>query len=84
MAKQKREAQDESSSPSGTNKLKVLDSILQKNKDHHYAFDVPVDYSVSSGSLTLDIEMGGGIRPGIVRSSGVTEGGKTSNALAFA
>lgn len=84
MAKQKKEAQDESSSPSGTNKLKVLDSILQKNKDHHYAFDVPVDYSVSSGSLTLDIEMGGGIRPGIVRSSGVTEGGKTSNALAFA
>jgi RecA/RadA recombinase len=39
---------------------------------------------VSSGSLNLDIEMGGGIRPGIVRSSGITEGGKTSNAMAFA
>jgi len=28
--------------------------------------------------------MGGGIHPGIIRSSGITEGGKTSNALAFA
>jgi len=33
--------------------------------------------------LTMDIEMGGGIHPGIIRSSGITEGGKTSNALAF-
>ena len=32
----------------------------------------------------LDIEMGGGIGPGIIRASGVTEGGKTSCALAFA
>jgi len=39
---------------------------------------------VSSGSLLLDIEMGGGIGPGIIRASGITEGGKTSCALAFA
>jgi RecA/RadA recombinase len=83
MARPKKETseiQEESSS----NKLRVLDSILKDNKEHHYAFDNNIDYVVSSGSLTLDIEMGGGIHPGIVRSSGVTEGGKTSNALAFA
>ena len=34
--------------------------------------------------MLLDIEMGGGIGPGIIRSSGITEGGKTSCALAFA
>jgi len=65
-------------------KMSVLDKYLKDNSDYHYSSETPVDYTVSSGSLNLDIEMGGGIRPGIVRSSGVTEGGKTSNALAFA
>ena len=32
----------------------------------------------------MDIEMGGGIGPGVIRASGITEGGKTSCALAFA
>lgn len=67
-----------------TGKLSVLESYLKENKDHHFSNLNPVDYVISSGSLNLDIEMGGGIRPGIIRSSGVTEGGKTSNALAFA
>jgi len=61
-----------------------LDEYLKKNADYHYAGEEEIDYVVSSGSLIMDIEMGGGIRPGIIRSSGVTEGGKTSNALAFA
>jgi RecA/RadA recombinase len=61
-----------------------LEEYLKKNADYHYAGEEDVDYIVSSGSLIMDIEMGGGIRPGIIRSSGVTEGGKTSNALAFA
>lgn len=64
--------------------MSLLDKYLKDNSDYHYAFDGNVDYTVSSGSLNLDIEMGGGIHPGIIRSSGVTEGGKTSNALAFA
>ena len=82
MAKQKKDApEQEPSTESG--KMKVLDQILKVNKDHHYAFDNTIDYVVSSGSLTMDIEMGGGIHPGIIRSSGITEGGKTSNALAF-
>lgn len=82
MARPKKEEQPQEQSQKS--KLSILDEILQSNKDHHYAFDNNIDYVVSSGSLTLDIEMGGGIHPGIVRSSGVTEGGKTSNALAFA
>lgn len=67
-----------------SDKLSQLDQYLKDNSEHHYAFGERVDYVVGSGSLTLDIEMGGGIRPGIVRSSGITEGGKTSNALGFA
>ena len=84
MARPKKETSEIQEESSSSNKLRVLDSILKDNKEHHYAFDNNIDYVVSSGSLTLDIEMGGGIHPGIVRSSGVTEGGKTSNALAFA
>ena len=66
------------------NPMGLLDKYLKDNSEYHYAFDGNIDYVVSSGSLNLDIEMGGGIRPGIIRSSGITEGGKTSNALAFA
>ena len=63
------------------------DQIQQYLKDHkgdHYNFEEERLYTVSSGSLLLDIEMGGGIKPGIIRASGVAEGGKTSCALSFA
>ena len=84
MARQKKEIQEDPDADTSSGKMKVLDNILNRNKDHHYAFDNNIDYVISSGSLTLDIEMSGGIHPGIIRSSGITEGGKTSNALAFA
>lgn len=61
-----------------------IQAYLKQNKEDHYAFEENPDYVVSSGSLLLDIEMGGGIRPGIVRLSGLSEGGKTSCALTFA
>lgn len=64
--------------------LKQISSFLNQNKETHFNYQESEDYVVSSGSLVLDIEMNGGIRPGIVRSSGVSEGGKTSNALGFA
>jgi RecA/RadA recombinase len=79
MAKIKEEKEKVKEEP-----LSLLNKYLKDNSDYHYADDQAVDYVVSSGSLNLDIEMGGGIRPGIIRSSGITEGGKTSNALAFA
>lgn len=63
-----------------------LDSILKQKdkKEHVYNFVPIVDYKVSSGSLKLDIEMEGGMSPGIARFSGGTESGKTSCALTFA
>ena len=69
---------------SGSNPLEQIQSYLEQNKGDHYNFEEERTYTVSSGSLLLDIEMGGGIGPGIIRASGVTEGGKTSCALAFA
>ena len=60
-----------------------IQAYLEQNKGDHYNFEEERTYSVSSGSLLLDIEMGGGIKPGIIRASGVSEGGKTSCALAF-
>ena len=64
--------------------LAQIQSYLEQNKGDHYNFEEERKYTVSSGSLLLDIEMGGGIKPGIIRASGVTEGGKTSCSLAFA
>ena len=78
MAKTKKSA-EEASSP-----VQQIQSYLKDHKNDHYNFEEEHTYSVSSGSLLLDIEMGGGIRPGIVRATGVSEGGKTSCALAFA
>ena len=68
----------------GQTPLEQIESYLKENKGDHYNFDETPEYTVSSGSLLLDIEMSGGIRPSIIRASGVAEGGKTSCALAFA
>ena len=68
----------------GTSPQSQIESYLNSHKSDHYNFEEEHTYSVSSGSLLLDIEMGGGIRPGVVRATGVSEGGKTSCALAFA
>lgn len=61
-----------------------IDAYLKDTEEYHYNFVVNEPYKVSSGSLKLDIEMGGGMRPGIMRLCGITEGGKTSCALSFA
>tara|TARA_R110000765_G_scaffold356561_2_gene446662 strand:+ start:960 stop:2060 length:1101 start_codon:yes stop_codon:yes gene_type:complete len=57
---------------------------LKQSDDEHYSFSEAVDYRVSSGSLNLDLQMGGGLNPGINVFSGVAGGGKTSCALTFA
>ena len=69
----------ESSSPRGQ-----IQQYLEDHKGDHYNFEEERMYTISSGSLLLDIEMGGGIKPGVIRASGVAEGGKTSCALSFA
>ena len=60
-----------------------IKSYLEENKEDHFNFEETPTYVVSSGSLLLDIEMGGGIRPSVIRASGLAEGGKTSCALSF-
>ena len=68
----------------GFTPLQQIESYLKDHKDEHFNFEQEPHYIVSSGSLLLDIEMSGGIRPSIIRASGVSEGGKTSCALSFA
>ena len=69
---------------SGVTPQQQIQAYLEQNKGDHYNFEEERVYTVSSGSLLMDIEMGGGIKPGVIRASGVTEGGKTSCGLAFA
>ena len=68
----------------GFNPVDQIESYLNAHKDEHFNFEEEPNYVVSSGSLLLDNEMSGGIRPGVIRASGVSEGGKTSCALSFA
>jgi len=60
-----------------------LSKFLKENKEEHYNFSPDVQYKVSSGSLNLDMEIGG-FSPGIVRLVGGASGGKTSTALEVA
>lgn len=61
--------------------LELVKNILQKHKDDHFNFEEGVFYTVSTGSLSTDIELLGGITPGTVRICGATEAGKTSLTL---
>ena len=59
----------------------LLEKFLKDKKDHHYNFEDAIDYKASSGSLQLDLNLGGGFGPGLHRFVGMNEGGKTSAAL---
>jgi RecA/RadA recombinase len=61
----------------------ILSSFLKQNSQDHYNFEQEIDYKVSSGSLQLDLHLGGGLGPGLHRFCGMNEGGKTSSALSF-
>ena len=61
----------------------ILNSFLKQNATDHYNFEEAIDYKVSSGSLQLDLHLGGGLGPGLHRFVGMNEGGKTSAALSF-
>jgi RecA/RadA recombinase len=54
----------------------ILNSFLKQNSDDHYNFEKEIDYKVSSGSLQLDLRLGGGLGPGLHRFCGMNEGGK--------
>jgi len=56
----------------------------KENKKYHYNNFEEDDYKISSGSLNLDLALGGGLPSGAHRFTGVNEGGKTSCALTIA
>lgn len=59
----------------------ILVSYLKEKEEEHYNFEPEINYKVSTGSLLLDIETGGGLGPGLHRFCGINEGGKTSQSL---
>lgn len=65
----------------GLSPNELIGSFLKNNPKDHYNFEDDHDYKVSSGSLVVDYELGGGFGPGLHRFTGINEGGKTSEAL---
>lgn len=62
----------------------ILKEALKDEKSH-FNYIEPQKYSVSTGSLNLDLEMGGfGLKPSIIRVSGPAETGKSSFSLNIA
>ena len=59
----------------------LISSFLKNNEKDHYNYEQEYDYKVSSGSLVVDYELGGGFGSGLHRFTGINEGGKTSEAL---
>lgn len=58
-----------------------LQAILKNNSKDHFNNIEGKSYKTSTGSLTLDLETGGGLPNSIIRLAGEAETGKTSFAL---
>lgn len=71
---------------SKTEALDQINSFLadKNNKKYHFNNFEDLNYKIPSGSINLDIALGGGLTAGAHRFTGVNEGGKTSCALGFA
>jgi len=63
--------------------LEQIDKFLKDkdNKKYHFNDFNEEEYKIPSGSLNLDLALGGGLPAGAHRFTGVNEGGKTSCAL---
>ena len=68
----------------GLSSEELITQYLSDRSGDHFNFEEEEFYKVSTGSLLLDIETGGGLGPGLHRFCGVNEGGKTSEALEVA
>ena len=62
-------------------KVGKLDSILKEYKGEHYNFSERVNWCISTGSLLLDMALGGGINPCLMRLCGDNNEGKTPQTL---
>ena len=49
----------------------LMSSFLKNNEKDHYNYEDEHDYKVSSGSLVVDYELGGGFGPGLDRFTGI-------------
>jgi hypothetical protein len=78
MAKVKKEVEEVKNGPQD-----ILSKHLKENEgDHYNGIEEVKDYKISSGSLILDSQLGGGFSAGgLNRFVGFTEGGKTSESL---
>jgi RecA/RadA recombinase len=77
----------EKAAPRVISPAEQLNSLLDASPDDHYnnkQEELINGYKISTGSLKLDIELGGGLDCGAHRFIGVREGGKTSAALEVA
>jgi RecA/RadA recombinase len=72
--------------PRMSDTLEKIKAFLEdkNNKKFHYNDYEELDYKIPTGSLNLDLALGGGLPAGVHRFTGVNEGGKTSCALAVA
>ena len=77
MAKNNKELVKEENKTSAS----PLASILKEHKDEHFNFQQRVNWTVSTGSLLLDVAMGGGINPCLLRICGSNNEGKTPQTL---
>lgn len=72
---------DENSSKNKLDPSQVVLSKILEDKTLHFNHIIPKTYRISTGSLNLDLETGGGLNPSIIRCAGPAEGGKTSFSL---
>lgn len=77
MPKKKTEKQEEPKSFKGASQTQ-LEKYLKDHKEHHYNFEEQVNYTVSTGSLLFDVELGGGLKPGCIVCGGASFAGKSS------
>lgn len=75
----KTQTQETKEAPAATAEAQ-LTKFLKANKDEHFNYVEDTNYAVSTGSLSLDVEMGL-IGPSLVRLVGPSASGKTSFAF---
>jgi RecA/RadA recombinase len=62
----------------------ILIGHIKENKDEHLNLaKKTANYTISSGSLILDLEIGGGLKPAVYSATGISGGGKSSSTLSF-
>jgi RecA/RadA recombinase len=72
---------DKDSKSSVTQPEEILKNYLDETSEYHYNFHESIEYVVSTGSLKLDVELGGGLGPGVHRLVGESNVGKTAETM---